>query len=158
MIMRLSAWFQKFVKLNRRSIACLNRIIAIHTCLKDHLNRINLVDSHLCPECEVYKTIDHVVFSCPNYELYRPRLLQNVQSSISTSVSVRDCIAVAVSSPSVDALITNFLRQSDLKVWLTTQILVSMATLWYLTQEAYKKKMMARMLTSTESCSGILVN
>ena len=61
----LSPWFQKFVEFDRRSIACLNCIIPNLNCLNDH----NIVDSPLCPEREVYETIDHVVFACPNNEL-----------------------------------------------------------------------------------------
>ena len=111
----LSTWFQKFGELNRYSVTILSRIIANHTRLKDHLNRINIEDSSLCLVCETYKSCDHVVWFCSKYDRYRPELLQSLRNAgVGPQVNnVRDTIAVALNSGSSDPLsaLTKFVHR-----------------------------------------------
>jgi hypothetical protein len=84
-------WFLDVVA-NRPVITVISRLISNHTRVRAHLSRINIV-AELCGCGCDYKTVDHILWSCP---LYRPERIQ-LLSQLSTSkcpICVRDMLAL----------------------------------------------------------------
>jgi ribonuclease HI len=72
-------WFKKF-DANRHSISCINRLMSNHTCLRSHLDRINLADNKICPCGDNYETVDHVLWECSRYHSERRQLCSDLSS------------------------------------------------------------------------------
>ena len=70
----LDPWFSKY-NLDRKRIIMINRIkISNHVRTKDHLFKKNIVESNLC-ECLQVESLDHLIWYCPRYNLYRDLLI-----------------------------------------------------------------------------------
>ena len=68
----LVPWFDKF-DLDRKRVIIINRIKSGHVRTRDHLFKKNILDSNLC-DCNEAQTLNHLVWNCPNYALYRDSL------------------------------------------------------------------------------------
>jgi hypothetical protein len=61
----LVPWFRRFDS-NRCVVTSINRMMSNHSCLRSHLERINIVENLLGD----YETIDHVMWSCKRRQLW----------------------------------------------------------------------------------------
>ncbi|GAB0098329.1 hypothetical protein DMENIID0001_140480 [Sergentomyia squamirostris] len=78
--------------LSRREIVLGGRIMSNHYGLNAHLNRIGITYTAMCPECNEYLNIDHVLFRCPANAAGRHELV----SSCFELTGSRDICALAV--------------------------------------------------------------
>jgi ribonuclease HI len=70
----LKPWFSKLLA-DRHVITKINRMISNHTCLRNHLNRIAIVESPVCECGEDYETLEHVLWACSRFREERRHLL-----------------------------------------------------------------------------------
>ena len=69
-----------FSSLNDRRInTALIRIRIGHTSLNEHLYRLKIVESPLCPYCGISESIEHVFLECPRYFSFRTKLKYTLQ-------------------------------------------------------------------------------
>jgi hypothetical protein len=62
-----------------------------HSCMRAHLNRINIIDEKICVCGEDYETIDHVVWDCFRYQDEIDQLLTDLSGiGITPLIHIRD--------------------------------------------------------------------
>lgn len=95
-------WFEKYLgDLQRPIIRMASRIASNHTCLRDHLNRINIIDEPFCQYCETneFETIDHVLFNCTKFEQQRIPFIQTLtRKGFIHPLNARDILALNINT------------------------------------------------------------
>jgi hypothetical protein len=85
-------WFKKH-DTNRHTITTINRMMANHTCVRTHLNRIKIVEEQLCVCEENDETIHHLLWDCKRFQNERTQLLLDLSVvGINPSTSIRDLL------------------------------------------------------------------
>lgn len=71
----------KFISIqSRRKESKLLRIISGHSCLKDHMHKLNLSESPCCECSDERQTVQHIVMDCPLYNEERKNLQDCIES------------------------------------------------------------------------------
>lgn len=70
-------WFHSSV-FGRREITTFSRMRSNHYSLASSLHRKNLIDSPLCPTCQIEEDLNHIFWACPNYDNQRRILMRDL--------------------------------------------------------------------------------
>lgn len=110
-------WFAKMDgTLGRQVIVTFSRISANHNLLKNHINRMHIIDSPLCEHCSSYETVDHVLWFCPAYSQGRPELINLLEKEGFPAPQCIRTIAATCHTAQIFLFICNFLAKHNIRV------------------------------------------
>jgi hypothetical protein len=66
---------------DRVIITMIDRMMANHSCLRNHLGRIGIVEIPMCFCSRDYETVDHVLWGCERFDAERPQLWMDLRST-----------------------------------------------------------------------------
>lgn len=96
------SWFTKFVgEIQRPAIRLACRITSNHTCARDHLNRISIVEDPRCHYCRapMIESVDHLLFECDLFVHERASLVRCLsRAGFNPPYVVRDILSVCENS------------------------------------------------------------
>jgi hypothetical protein len=78
----LVPWFKRFDS-SRYVVTSMHMMMANHSCLRNRLGRINIVEN---PSCVCLGTIDHIMWSCERYDSERYQLWNDLRVTWGTPV------------------------------------------------------------------------
>jgi hypothetical protein len=64
---------------NQVIISMVNRMMENHSCLRNHLGRIGIVESPMCVYSRDYETVDHLLWGWERFDAERPQLWMDLR-------------------------------------------------------------------------------
>lgn len=107
----LKPWFSK-VKMDKRCTSIIIRMRLGHVCTPSHLARLGIVESNLCECGEDVGDLDHIFFSCSQYD--HSLIFQQL---LSAHVPLPTSITCLISNPVLyHSLLSSFIIHNNIKV------------------------------------------